>query len=63
MIITFKGLISNLKIYKALKYIILNTLGIDSPPIHTKIKVFQAMWTKNVKFQHTLIILRVHQYM
>jgi len=36
MIITFKGLISDLKIYKALKYIILNTLGIDSPPPFTQ---------------------------
>jgi len=35
MIIILKGLISNSKIYRALKYIILNTLGIDSPPPHS----------------------------
>jgi len=35
-----RGLLSNLKIYRALKYIILNTLGVDHPHIHTKIKVF-----------------------
>jgi hypothetical protein len=39
-----RGLLSNLKICRALKYIILNTLGVNSPPnpphIHTKIKVF-----------------------
>jgi hypothetical protein len=27
-----RGLLSNLKIYRALKYIILNTLGVDPPP-------------------------------
>ncbi len=43
MIIILRGLLLNLKIYRALKYIILNTLGVDPPPpppSHTKIKVF-----------------------
>jgi hypothetical protein len=29
-----RGLLSNLKIYRALKYIILNTLGVDPPHSH-----------------------------
>jgi hypothetical protein len=39
----FKIFLSNLKIYRALKYIILNTLGANlppPPPSHKKIKVF-----------------------
>jgi len=37
--IILRGFISNIKIYRALKYIILNILGMIAP-IHTKIKVF-----------------------
>jgi hypothetical protein len=58
----FKSINSTLNIYKALKYIILNTLGVDCPPFTQKKRYF-VMWTKNVKFQHTFNILRVHQYM
>jgi hypothetical protein len=35
-----RGLLLNLKIYRALKYILLNSLRVDPPHIHTKIKVF-----------------------
>jgi hypothetical protein len=48
-------------IYKALKYIILNTLGVDSP--FTQKSKYFVIWTKNTKLQHILIILlRAHQY-
>jgi hypothetical protein len=30
-----RGLLLNLKIYKALKYILLNSLGVDPPPPHS----------------------------
>jgi hypothetical protein len=57
----FKKINFKLKKKKAQKYIILNTLGVDSP-IHIKIKVFYYMH-KKYKIQHTLIILlKVHQY-
>jgi hypothetical protein len=46
--IILRGLISNLKIYRVVKYNILNTLGVDCPPFTQKSKYF-AMWTKNVK--------------
>jgi hypothetical protein len=62
MTIILRVLISILNIYKALKYIILNTLEIDCPPSTQKSRFF-VMWTKNVKFQHTFNILGVHQYM
>jgi hypothetical protein len=49
MIIIFKGLISDLKIYKALKYIILNTLGIDLPPHSHKNKSISSYVDKKCK--------------
>jgi hypothetical protein len=48
MTIILRVLISILNIYKALKYIILNTLRFDCPPFTQKSR-YSVMWTKNVK--------------
>jgi hypothetical protein len=40
MTIILRGLLSNSKIHRGLKYIILNTLGVDPPPNSHKNKVF-----------------------
>jgi hypothetical protein len=45
----FKRINFKLKIYRALKYIALNTLVVDSPTFTQKPRYF-AMWRKNVKF-------------
>jgi hypothetical protein len=49
VITTLKGLILNIKIDRALEYIIINTLRGDCPPFIQKSKYF-VIWTKNVNF-------------
>jgi hypothetical protein len=65
MTIILRGLLSNLKMHRGLKYIILNTLGVDppTPPPNSHKKRYFYMWIENVKIQHIFIILGVHQYM
>jgi hypothetical protein len=49
VITTLKELILNIKIDRALEYIIIYTLGDDCPTFTQKSKYF-VIWTKNVNF-------------